>query len=581
MKNFTVLSIFILTATLFSCKDNIELEKGQLISPGLYSLNTGTSFYWCNPKNLEECIGASEKFMPSIIRFPGGLDANFYHMDGKGYGYKRPPEGDSKESDTPKDSLRMPKGSIENRSGSNEILKISKDAIGSKDALAKDSKESGTGDSDEDYFSQSDDDDKNCFNIKDAFHFGNKKYPTFQDPRDKKYPRDENVIENVIQFCKKTNAKILFTCNIIDATYAENKKVMDRLISEGISIAGVEIGNEMYLPKFKCLKYGSVEKYIDTAKWYSENLKKDFPGLKIAVIAAPPLMKAIPKKIVEYYRSWNEALKKETFFDAYIVHHYVKDKTCSCDNDFTNAQTRSTAFECYNNVLKKELEYWFQDGIKYYLDLFPGKKMWLTEWNSHISLHCFGNTQADNLYFAKYQNELTSKYAEKIEFATFHNWLGNGKHFPIISLSKNVFEQRSSSPVFEMFKPIFSERETYTVSSPSTMTQALPVGVTSYVYYQPSNKGGKGKLLVMLVNFSDKKENIQFPSKSLAIDNVSFDPKGGKFTTIYSESLSASLAKAGFGKQVEPLQVKNGALLSPYVIEKNSISLITMETTEQ
>jgi len=562
MKNLTVLITCIITFTFFGCNDNIELEKGKLISPGLYSLNTGTSFYWCNPDNLDACIAASEKFMPSIIRFPGGLDANFYHMDGKGYGYRRPPEGDSDEPDP--------------RRGSNDD---ETKRSGSTDELSKGSNESKTGSSDDDP-SKSGDEDEDCIVMRDSYHMGNKKYPKFQDRRDKEYPKDENVIENVIQFCKKTNTKILFTCNIVDATYEENKKVLDRLISEGITISGVEIGSEMYLPRFKCIKYESVQKYIDTAKWYSIKLKSDFSGIKLAVIAAPPLVKAIPKAVLSYYKAWNEALKKETFFDAYTVHHYAKEKSCNCEKDFSDTKTRDEAFECYNVLLQKELDYWFQEGIQYYVDMFPEKKMWLTEWNSHLSMHCYGNTQADNIYFARYQNELASKHSDNIEFATFHNWLGNGKHWPIIRPTKNGFEQRSSSPVFEMFKPIFSDRETFSVTNPGVLTNALLDGVTSYIYYQPSANSQKSKLIIMLVNFSGEKQKIQFPTNSLLIDGVSFDSKKGDFTSVYSESLAASLGNAGFGKKVEPIQVKNGLLLSPYVIEKNSINMISIEAMQ-
>jgi hypothetical protein len=87
------LSVNILSSSLhwffvISCKNSLELKLGQKVNPGAYSLNTGTSFWWCNESNLNKCVESSMDFMAPVIRFPGGLDANIYHMDGSGYGIR-------------------------------------------------------------------------------------------------------------------------------------------------------------------------------------------------------------------------------------------------------------------------------------------------------------------------------------------------------------------------------------------------------------------------------------------------------------------------------------------------------------
>ena len=564
------MKILIFAATLivlFSCKESPEFLTIQKVNPDLYTINTGTSFYWCNPDNLTECVEASKDFMPDIIRFPGGLDANFYHMDGKGYGYRRPPEGDS--TDPP-----VRNGSIENKKiGSDET--ISKK--GSNDVLAKGSSEFKKGASDEDVVGRSEDESDDCRSIKRRYHMDNKKYPTFQDRRDSDYPKNENVIENVIQFCKMTKSRILFTCNILDASYDENKKVVSRLMDEGISIAGIEIGNEMYLPKFKCLKYGNVQQYIDTARWYTENLKRDFPGIKIAVIAAPPLDKAIPADILDYYREWNDALKKETFFDRYTVHHYIKDKTCSCKNDWKNSNVINSAFECYNTLLKNNLEYWFQEGIQSYLSMFPGKKMWLTEWNSHISLHCYGNTQADNLYFARYQNELGTKYSDNVEFATFHNWLGRGKHFPVLAPKGRTFEKRSSSLVFSMLKPLFSKRETYELKIPQQLAESMPDSLKIYAYHQPSTQNNKGNVIVVIVNPEGADHTQKIYTDVITIDGKQYKLNKGKYTMSHSRTLAASLGNPGFGDATESILTEQGEVTSTINLKGYSFTKITYE----
>ena len=556
MKNLFIAATCIV---LFSCKESSEFITIQKVNPDLYSINTGTSFYWCNPDNLDACIEASKDFMPSIIRFPGGLDANFYHIDGRGYGYKRPPDGESEDQKTSQDGDQASSDETPGRFGNS------------------DDNPPRLSDSNDETLRNSPDNDTNCNKLKKAYHFDKVKRKPYLDPRDALYPKNENVIHNVINYCKKTSSKILFTCNMMDATYNDNKKVIETILGAGIEIVGIELGNEMYLQTFECLKYHSVNIYIDTAKMYETNLRKDFPNIKIGIVAAPSEVIGINPKRLLYYKKWNEAIKNETFYDAYIVHHYMKDKSCDCKNGFSTKDSLQTKMDCHQVSLNTELKTWFGDsGIVAYKKMFPNKKMWLTEWSSTNVFKCFGNTQASNLFYTAYQNELV-KYGDHIEFATFHNWLGRGKHFPALAPKGKTFEKRSSSLVFSMLKPLFSNRETYELKIPQQLAESVPDSLKVYAYHQPKTPDNKGNVIVIIVNPAGADHTQKIYTDVITIDGKQYQLNKGKYTMSHSGTLASSLGNPGFGDATESTKTESGEVTSTIKLKGYSFTKITYE----
>lgn len=556
MKNLFIAATFII---LFSCKESPEFITIQKVNPNLYTINTGTSFYSCNPNNLDLCIEESKDFMPPIIRFPGGLDASFYHMEGRGYGYRRPPNGESEDQRTSQD---------EDQNSSDET----RSSFGNSDDV-----DQRLSNSTDETLRNSPDNDANCNKLKKAYHFDKVKRKPYLDQRDARYPTNENVIHNVINYCKKTSSKILFTCNMMDATYNDNKRVIETIQGAGIEIVGIELGNEMYLQTFQCLKYHNVKTYIDTAKMYTTNLRNDFPSIKIGIVAAPSKIIGINPKRLEYYNTWNEAIKKETFYDAYIVHHYMKDKSCDCENGFSTKDSLKSNMDCHQVSLNNELKTWFGDsGIVAYKKLFPDKKMWLTEWSSTNVFKCYGNTQASNLFYAAYQNELV-KYGDHIEFATFHNWLGRGKHFPMLAPKGNTFEKRSSSLVFSMLKPLFSKRETYELKIPQQLAESMPDSLKIYAYHQPQTPDNKGYVIVFIVNPNGADHTQKIYTDVITIDGKQYKLNKGKYTMSHSRTLAASLGNPGFGDATESILTEPGDVTSTIKLKGYSFTKITYE----
>lgn len=521
MKNspfyFTILIFSWLALSLAACKGKklVELSPKNQVPAGLFAFNTGTSFYSCNPDNYVECEEIYLALNPVLVRFPGGLDANYYHLDGPGYGFRQPPDADP--SRKPGGGGSDPSGDPNTRRGSE-----SGSSDESTDTKAEPSTDLPTG-----------------------------KLPSgkYLDPRDASYPNGENVIGTFIKLALAGKSQVMFTCNMMDAAYEENKKVLDSLINSGVNVVGIELGNELYLKKYQDAKYSSPKIYLDTARYYMERLKVDFPGIKIGLVAAPSELIGINPSRLEYYNKWNMALAKANLDGAIIVHYYSKDMTCDCPGDIIAEADVPEKFDCANEALQNDLSLWFSTGLSNYKAMFPGKKMWLTEWNTTNRYHCYGNTQVNNLFFARYINELSTRYGDFVEFAVYHNWLGNGKHYPVAAWQKkdSKFIEKSPSPLFKLLQPIFSGRETKTIEIPSSITGELPKGMAVYGYYQTPSATESASLLFVAVNHVNSDHTLKLPSVKVKIGGQEFELQGGKLQAVYADELYASLGNPGFG----------------------------------
>ncbi len=536
-----------LSAGMAACTSVTELQLGSAVPSGQFAFNTGTSFYWCNPQTLAPCVEAWTPFTPAMLRFPGGIDANYYHIDGPGYGYKRPPLG----------------GSDPQTQG-----------VGSQDdeTITR----AGDGSSDEEYSVRRDgssDDTYRSTNGKD--NEGKYVYP-----RDAAYPGGKNVIGAFIQLAVGSRSPLLFTCNMLDATYEDNKLVLDSLLRGGVSLAGIELGNEFYLPRYRD-KYPNVQAYIDTAKYYAARLQQDFPGVKIGAVASPSEIMPAHEKQYAYYKRWNQALAAEDFYDAYIVHYYIKDANTWCPGDSIVSAELPATFARYQDSLQKHLDYWFGPALDGFKAIFPGKKMWLTEWSTTNRYTCFGNTQVNNLFFAQYQNELATRYSDLVEFAVHHNWLGRGKHFPMLAPAGKDFAERSSSPLFKLLQPIFSGRETRVAALPVSITGNLPSGVKLYAYHQQATGSEPARLLVVVINLNEQAQTVRLDGGQVKTGSQVFDLQTGKVKSVFAAKPWASLGSPGFFSDTavapEGIQTAEGAFSGQFTAPGYGVSVAELK----
>lgn len=525
-KNILLLSLAALPL-FFSCGDDaIELEPGPSVPANQFGFNAGTSFYWCTPALMAPCIEAFAPLAPAMLRFPSGIDANYYHLDGPGYGFRQ------SQTATSQDQADRDVSSDEPSS-----------TTGGGGASA----------------------DRSAFiDTRDTTH----------------YPNGENVIGAFISLARASGSPLLFTCNMLDASYEENKIVLDSLIRGGVALAGIELGNEFYLPRYS-YKYTDVQTYIDTAKYYTARLREDFPGVKIGAVAAPSEIMGEHEKFFEAYKDWNQALAAEDFYDAYCVHYYIKDTTRYCPGDSIAAAALDLLFTRYNQALQGDLAFWTGPAMDGFRTMFPGKKMWLTEWSTTNRYICFGNTQTSNLFFARFQNELATRHGDVVEMAHHHNWLGRGRHYPMLEPLEGGFGQRSSAPLFNMLQPIFLGRDTRVLPLSAALISEVPQGMVLYGYYQPATESKPARALAVVVNHNAQPHNLQFTSAQVKIEGKTFDLQNGVMKALYSDKLWASKGKPAFHSvqpvPLEAIQTSEGAFSGSASIPGYSVCLLIVE----
>ena len=179
--------------------------------------------------------------------------------------------------------------------------------------------------------------------------------------------------------------------------------MIDKLTLNNINVVGVELGSELSNRSYYQKGY-TINDYIVFAQRCSNRIKKKYPFIKTAVVAAP-----LGKKLGHRHNIWNITLSKLDFYDAIIIHSYAKViKGKSLDgqminevNDFNNDKLK---FDIYKQRALKYLNEDYPKEINIYNKIF-GKPIWVTEWNLQIS-KTTGNSFLQGLFVAQFLLEI-------------------------------------------------------------------------------------------------------------------------------------------------------------------------------
>ncbi len=340
------------------------------------------------PPSSDTCMNWLAALKPNVIRFPSGGQAKFTHLiNGPGYGF--------------------------------DIAEI------------------------EDYFFD-------LFNCDDADCGAGSNYEsavnewTLTCLEQDALPGGERYIDDFILMIHNLEAQlgytidVLFCLNIVLADAAENKAALDLLISNGIHVTGVEMGNETYT---QSAGFNNFESYLNSIQNaagvigdqdYIGMIRQYFPAMKIGVCAAPPstvdmeqgpgityVINPESKRIK--YDNWNIALGNTwdnsrlislpiphtvPLYDAAIVHFYYNSSFWSdcpvqfledydtyggacCPYTFDTPDLRlQGTFDCFNthsnyfrDSLYKSINDYYADRLQLNNPIHTNKKIWATEWN--------------------------------------------------------------------------------------------------------------------------------------------------------------------------------------------------------
>ena len=81
-----MIQLYVIVSFFFSFSCNSQENIVDQINPNLFGFNTSNTFTYCDV-NDTSFTHKVQKIKPNVLRFPGGTESNFYHYDGKAYGF--------------------------------------------------------------------------------------------------------------------------------------------------------------------------------------------------------------------------------------------------------------------------------------------------------------------------------------------------------------------------------------------------------------------------------------------------------------------------------------------------------------
>lgn len=231
---------------------------------------------------------------------------------------------------------------------------------------------------------------------------------------------DHSYMDDLVNLQKEfPEMTVIYVLNVLNSTPEANMQALRYMIQRGVNIVGVEAGNELYG------KYASFSEYAKDFEPIFEMVKKEFPAIKTAICAAP--MKGQKEK--DY---WNEQMSKYIgAYDAAIIHFYytakdIQDAYSSMPEkqEMQDAKLNSALDKSYRLAAKTLMEnQLFTHHIEEAKRLFPGKSIWITEWNTKPS-DVFNNTILNGAWQFKSMIE----YRYNVDYLCVHNGVGPDKY---------------------------------------------------------------------------------------------------------------------------------------------------------
>lgn len=250
------------------------------------------------------------------------------------------------------------------------------------------------------------------------------------DFRNKELKYKDSKLSDIKQGLQETNTIPVFVLNLASSNLKSQLKMLRTAKSLGIPVKYIELGNEFYIdvPNYRRV-FPTSDDYAKTAKSWIEEIKKEFPDAKIALVGVIP--KSQDSRRV---KDWNKNIISSAMADAdSITLHVYNGHGLSSSVPpestypfFTEEEVSIILGQPFRNAEK----FYTRDEFK----LIPDdKKIWITEYNLFENI--FGNNEektqrvmgswAHGLYTLT--QSLLFLEDSRIEIACNHVLIGNSR----------------------------------------------------------------------------------------------------------------------------------------------------------
>ncbi len=136
---------------------------------------------------------------------------------------------------------------------------------------------------------------------------------------------DMGEINTLVAIAGDIGVPVVIPADIYDSTPQEAVDRIKAHLDAGVKVAGVELGNETYLPQYRD-RISSPEEYMTMARLLRDAIKHIAPSMPCGIVMAPTASMRDPDSAgvhPKYLTRWNEVVLRETWPDAIVLHSYV------------------------------------------------------------------------------------------------------------------------------------------------------------------------------------------------------------------------------------------------------------------
>lgn len=301
---------------------------------------------------------------------------------------------------------------------------------------------------------------------------------------DFQWSQPRNFMHDMIDINEETNTPMLYVVNTRYATPQEVAQEVEYLIDQGVDIQGYECDNEVYsfyrdlYPGNPAVVAGTaVEAYLDTCDTYRSEIEEVDPTAVFAVAAAPKKGfeegGGVGDTDSDWNGQWNASLTTkmgEHGYDNYVMHFYHGFFPCI---DEVQTGNKDSVFSCGVEEMRNfysETPPSFASQITsippildHFAALFPGKEMWLTEWNINQDPTRTNGLYANSILhgiftqeFLNLLNDANTRHDNFIKYANYHTFGTDGGNAMVNKRSDGAGAEPSDIGNFVRRTPFFA-----------------------------------------------------------------------------------------------------------------------------
>lgn len=340
--------------------------------------------------------------------------------------------------------------------------------------------------------------------------------------------------ESFLQWAKRDGVTPLFTINMNTEKNFENILKAFRTAEEvGVKVEYCELGNELYFPDQAGEKYKKIDNFIAAASDATLKLKRFSPAIKIGIPVAG-------KPGWNHGEKWDQAVSRSNIpFDAIVLHNYLK---------VQDVPEKYVGSEAYTYVRKNFPEY-----VHRYTQMFPGKKIWLSEWNIGNKPQCnINQTFYGTLYAADFFLYLLREQA--IDIAAYHRLMPHTHSIFVAKYSGKGMQLQKTFPYFFwkiIGQALLGSTHQMEVEVSTADGNKNTEQINAISFYNDK------KIYVLLLNLAD----------NTVVINSGIEAKWiGKITSLSAERLPSTLEGSNINDPTVVGEFSNSVSIKPFSI---------------